>query len=283
VPRDVGTRQWPILEESVKGLLLFTMSASAVNETTTRRGLAGLIQAVRRRYFVYLYHPITVKMMVAVIALGLLLVIVSSEDGRAALDGIHQALRDRLVWSAILIFLLFIMATLSPSFPEFMIIVMSGFVFGVLVGSIFSIVCIALAASANFSIARRSQRRIIEHIFDLHSVRELRWTATRISPAMVFLTWFLPSINFDLISYAAGMSKMKYQNFVMITVIGTSLSSVALAFLGDQLRSGNASTVVVVLLAYTIIGIVLYAKEVPPWFSGFADDPSSLVDDEVRV
>jgi len=214
-------------------------------------------------------------MLVAIVCLGLLMVLVSSTGGRTALDGIHQALRDRFVWSALLLALLFVVATLSPSFPEFMIIVMSGFVFGVVFGSIFAITCVSMAATANFSIARRSQRRIIEYIFDEHSVRELRWTASRISPAMVFFTWFLPSINFDLISYAAGMSRMKFRTFITLTVFGTLLSSIALAFLGDRLRSGEASTVVVLLFVYTIIGIGLYAKEVPPWFSGFdSDDPT---------
>jgi len=85
----------------------------------------------------------------------------------------------------------------------------------------------------------------------------------------------LPSINFDLISYAAGMSRMKFRTFITLTVFGTLLSSIALAFLGDRLRSGEASTVVVLLFVYTIIGIGLYAKEVPPWFSGFdSDDPT---------
>lgn len=234
--------------------------------------LSTAIRAVRRRYFVYIYHPITIKMLVAIASLGLLLVIVSSASGQAALDGIHQALRDQLLASVLLLAFLFVVATLSPSFPEFMIIVMSGFVFGTTLGGAFSIVCVTLAASANFSIARRSRRRIIEYIFDQHSVRELRWTASRITPVMVFLTWFLPSINFDLISYAAGMSRMRFRTFAFLTVMGTLFSSLLLAFLGDQLRSSHASTVVALLIIYTVTGIALYAKDVPPWFSEFGAD-----------
>ena len=88
---------------------------------------------------------------------------------------------------------------------------------------------------------------------------------------MVFLTWLLPSINFDLISYAAGMSRMRYRVFLALTVTGTVMSSVILAFLGDSLHSGPAFTVVVILMVYTVVGIALYAKELPPWFEGRVD------------
>ena len=98
---------------------------------------------------------------------------------------------------------------------------------------------------------------------------------------MVFLTWLLPSINFDLISYAAGRSKMKYHRFLALATTGTALSSVILAFLGDSLRSGEAVTVVATLMVYTIVGVGLYAKELPPWFSGRvpAEDSALLVND----
>jgi uncharacterized membrane protein YdjX (TVP38/TMEM64 family) len=41
---------------------------------------------------------------------------------------------------------------------------------------------------------------------------------------MVFLTWLLPSINLDRISYAAGLSPMPYPVFVGLTVSGSLLS-----------------------------------------------------------
>jgi uncharacterized membrane protein YdjX (TVP38/TMEM64 family) len=107
---------------------------------------------------------------------------------------------------------------------------------------------------------------VIHFIFDVHSAREVRWTATRISPLMVFLIWLLPSINFDLVSYAGGLSKMPYRTFVLLTMVGTSLSSVVLSFLGSSLRSGSAVQGVATLFAYTLIGVTLYVRELPPWF-----------------
>ena len=65
---------------------------------------------------------------------------------------------------------------------------------------------------------------------------------------------------------------MKYQTFLALTTSGTALSSVILAFLGDSLRSGGAVTVVATLMIYTTVGIGLYSKELPPWFSRPAED-----------
>jgi uncharacterized membrane protein YdjX (TVP38/TMEM64 family) len=222
--------------------------------------------AIRRRYIIY--HPIVTKLLVAMAALGLLMLIASNDAGKQALSGIHVALTDHLAWAGVLLAILFLISTLSPFFPEFMLSVAAGFIFGVAFGSAFAVAAITVAASANFTIARRDGRRVIELIFDLHSAREIDWTVTRITPAMVFLTWLLPSINFDLISYAAGMSHMRYQVFLALTVTGTVMSSVILSFLGDSLHSGPAVTVVAILMVYTLVGIGLYAKELPPWFEG---------------
>lgn len=220
-----------------------------------------------QRYFVLVYHPIVTKLSVSFATLGLLIVLASDPQGRLALTGIHAALSAHLVITVILLALLFGISTLSPFFPEFLVTVAAGFILGLFPGSIFAIAAITLAASGNFFIARWQGRRLIQLIFDLHSVREIRWTAARITPMMVFLTWLLPSINFDLISYAGGLSAMRYRVFLCLTVAGNLLSGAVLAFLGQALRSDQATIVAATLLLYTLIGTILYVKELPPWFN----------------
>ncbi|MGI8554010.1 MAG: TVP38/TMEM64 family protein [Dehalococcoidia bacterium] len=220
------------------------------------------------RYLVYIYHLIVTKLLVSFAFFGLLLIIVSQHEGQTALNSMQTALSLHLVLSACILAGLFAVSTLSPFFPEFLVTVGTGFIFGTVSGSLFSVAAITLAASANFSIARHYGRRIIQLQFDLHSLQEIRWTAARITPLMVFFTWLLPSINFDLISYPGGLSAMRYRTFLLLTVIGNVLSSVLLAFLGEALRSTAATVVVVTLLIYTLVGAGLYLKELPPWLRG---------------
>lgn len=230
-----------------------------------------------RSYLVYVYHPIVTKLVVSFLALGLLLLIVSRPEGQAALLGMQAALHYRFLPSLLLLAALFAVSTLSPFFPEFLVTVAAGFIFGVVPGGLFAIVAITLAASGNFFIARRFGRRVIHRLFDLHSLREIRWTATRISRLMVFLTWLLPSINFDLISYASGLSRMPYPTFLTLTISGNILSSLLLAFLGEALRTSGSLVVVVTLILYTAIGTLLYLRELPER-PGAADPPERLRD-----
>lgn len=225
----------------------------------SRRGLA--------RHLVYIYHPVVAKLLTSLTSLGLLLVIVSQTQGRLALVGIHNTLSATLVPSVLLLAILFALSTLLPFFPEYLVTVMAGFVFGTLDGGIFSITAITLAASGNFQIARRYGQRVIHLIFDLHSRREIVWTAGRIGGRMVFLTWLLPSINFDLISYAGGLSAMPYGLFLALTIAGNLLSGLLLAFLGSGLHTNSAVAAILILLGYTLIGAVLYMKELPPRFA----------------
>jgi uncharacterized membrane protein YdjX (TVP38/TMEM64 family) len=215
------------------------------------------------RSLLYVYHPIVTKLAITFVFLGLLLITVLQPSGRLALNGVHQALDAFLLPTLFLLAVLFALSTLSPFFPEFLVTVAAGFLLGTVAGGLFAVLLITLCASGNFWIARRWGRSVIHLIFDTHSRAEIRWTATRISPLMVFLTWFLPSINFDLISYAGGLSAMSYRAFLALTVVGNLLSSILLAFLGSRLRSDASVVVVGTLILYTAIGMVLYARELP--------------------
>jgi uncharacterized membrane protein YdjX (TVP38/TMEM64 family) len=212
----------------------------------------------------YIYHPIVIKLLITFADLGLLLIVVSHAAGRDALAGIHTSLVSAAWLSAALLAVLFALSTLSPFFPEFLVTVGSGFLLGTLAGSAFAVVTITVCASGNFFIARRYGQGIINRLFDSHSRAEIRWTAARVTPAMIFLTWALPSINFDLISYAGGLSRMTYRDFLVLTALGNLVSSVLLAFLGESLRTDRSLVAVVILLVYTLIGTVLYLKELPP-------------------
>jgi len=218
------------------------------------------------RTLLYVYHPIVTKLLITLVVLGLLLLVVIQPGGRVALLDLQRALDDLLWPSIVLLALLFALSTLSVFFPEFLVTVAAGFLLGAVSGSLFSMIVITACASGNFWIARRHGNRVIHLLFDSHSRTEIRWTATRITRQMVFLTWVLPSINFDLISYAGGLSTMRYRTFLVISIIGNALSSLLLAYLGAALRSDAPIAAVATLLIYTLVGTVLYVKELPPRF-----------------
>jgi uncharacterized membrane protein YdjX (TVP38/TMEM64 family) len=229
---------------------------------------AGARRRALGRSLLYIYHPIVTKLLIAFVFLGLLLVVALNPTGRTALNDIHQALTAAFIPSLVLLAVLFALSTLSVFFPEFLVTVAAGFLLGAVPGSLFSVVVITACASGNFWIARRHGNHVIHLLFDLHSRAEIRWTATRITPLMVFLTWLLPSINFDLISYAGGLSAMRYRTFLGISIAGNLLSSLLLAFLGASLRSDASIASVATLFIYTLVGTILYAKELPPRLLG---------------
>jgi uncharacterized membrane protein YdjX (TVP38/TMEM64 family) len=233
----------------------------------------GKRTAALGRSLLYIYHPVVTKLLITFVMLGLLLLIVLQPIGRVGLINVSTAL-EALLWpSIILLTLLFALSTLSVFFPEFLVTVAAGFLLGTLTGSLFSVITLTACASGNFWISRRHENRVIHLLFDSHSRAEIRWTATRISRVMVFFTWVLPSINFDLISYAAGLSTMRYRTFLLISIAGNAISSLMLAFLGSALRSNAAILAVATLFGYTLVGTVLYLKELPPRFL-----PASLED-----
>jgi len=52
----------------------------------------------------------------------------------------------------------------------------------------------------------------------------------------------LPFVSFDVMSYAAGLSRIHPWRFILATLAGILPASFALAYLGDEAMSGNFSS-----------------------------------------
>lgn len=83
----------------------------------------------------------------------------------------------------------------------------------------------------------------------------------------VFVLRLIPLVSFDLLSYAAGISKVRFRSFLLATVLGMIPGTLAYSFLGASLASGSVTTVFIVALVFvSLIGVTYYfRKPVQKW------------------
>ena len=77
---------------------------------------------------------------------------------------------------------------------------------------------------------------------------------------LVFGSRLLPFLSFDMISYAAGLSKIHFWRFALATLAGIVPASFLLAHLGNQAMNGDARTATwtaVALGAFTGLSVVV--------------------------
>lgn len=134
-----------------------------------------------------------------------------------------------------------IMFTLVPLtlFPDAILAIASGAVFGVFWGSIYTLIGAIFGSTLSFYIAR-----LIGRDFVLKLVRHRAdWFEDGVEKQgflIILLLRLVPLIPFDIISYGAGLSKIRYADFLFATFIGIIPGVVIYANLGDQVLNVNS-------------------------------------------
>jgi uncharacterized membrane protein YdjX (TVP38/TMEM64 family) len=94
-----------------------------------------------------------------------------------------------------------------------------------------------LGASGNFALARHLGRSRLQAWLGPDRYTRVDALASRAGWLAVFLTRLLPGFNFDLVSYAAGVTPMSLGAFLTATLGGMFVPVVVLVTAGTQLNA----------------------------------------------
>jgi len=178
-------------------------------------------------------------------------------------SGDASALRDYIlsygVWAPVVSTALMVLQALAAFVPSFLLGIANGLAFGAFWGGLLSIASAVLAAAISFGIARVVGRVPVEALVGKRS-RSLGtadgWFA-RYGAYAVLAARLIPVISFDAISYAAGLTRMKFWRFLLATTIGMTPASFAYAYLGEQ-APGNVNLLLAVF-GVVVTGVVVLA------------------------
>jgi uncharacterized membrane protein YdjX (TVP38/TMEM64 family) len=74
----------------------------------------------------------------------------------------------------------------------------------------------------------------------------------------VLLFRFIPVFNFDLISYLAGISKVRLSSFFFGTLIGIIPGTFAYNFLGSSMISSNPMIIITAVIVFVVLTFVRF-------------------------
>ena len=176
-------------------------------------------------------------------------------------SGDASALRDYIlsygVWAPVVSTALMVLQALAAFVPSFLLGIANGLAFGAFWGGLLSIASAALAAAISFGIARAVGRVPVEALVGKRSLGTAdRWFA-RYGAYAVLAARLIPVISFDAISYAAGLTRMKFWRFLLATTIGMTPASFAYAYLGEQ-APGTVNLLLAVFGVF-VTGVVVLA------------------------
>ena len=137
--------------------------------------------------------------------------------------------------------------------PSIALFVGGGLAFGPILGPSYASVGAALGGTVGFWISRKMGHEYV--IKKLQLGADLIDT-TRFSFSVVFLLSLLPIMPVTVINYGAGLSTMKFKNYIVAHILGITPRAFAYGFFGSTLLEIGSAKFRIALLTLMIIGLV---------------------------
>jgi uncharacterized membrane protein YdjX (TVP38/TMEM64 family) len=184
--------------------------------------------------------------------------------GRGDIAGLRDYIVSFGLWAPVASCFLMVLQALAAPVPSFLITFANGLAFGVFWGWTLSVFGHVLAASVCFGISRALGRVPVEVFVGKTGLESAdRWFA-RWGVYAVFAGRLLPGVAFDAISFAAGLTNMRFRSFIAATALGIIPQTFLYSYLGRQAPEYVALFLVtsgIFLLAVIVVAVVRYRRK----------------------
>lgn len=171
-----------------------------------------------------------------------------------------SAIRDYIlsfgIWAPIISYLLMLFQSLIAPLPSFVITFVNAGLFGWWKGALLSWVGTVSGAAMCFWIAKFFGREVVARLTTKTALRSVDKFFDRYGKYAVLIARLLPFVSFDVVSYAAGLTSMRFWPFFWATCIGQIPITLVYSYVGDML-TGSAKAVVIGALVFISLSILI--------------------------
>ncbi len=157
----------------------------------------------------------------------------------------------------IIVVLLIILQGVFSIIPLPLFIIFSGLLFGFWIGSLYSLIGSVLGASVTFWFARRYKKRLKRWISEDEAEYFRKIVKAKKENIALLGRIILPLPN-NILSFAAGLTKVKFRKYFLMTLLGFIPFVLLFSYLGSKLVYGiNAWPITISLFIILCITIIL--------------------------
>lgn len=193
---------------------------------------------------------------VLLLGAGMGTLLTSALAGAVSVDDARGWIRDLGPWGPLLLVVVVAAAMLFSPIPNIPFFVAAGLAWGTPLGTLYSVLGQVLGATCAFWVSRKLGRKHLPRLVGAGAAQHIDRVSAHLGPQVVFWARMLPVISFDLASYAAGLTAMRYVPFVVAAGLGAIIPTAAVAHFGQAL-GGSLRGILVSL------GIVALATIIP--------------------
>lgn len=143
---------------------------------------------------------------------------------------------DRGIWAPIVFMLVMALSVLFAPIPNVPIFIAAGLIWGPVLGTLYSQVGLTVGSVMAFYAARIVGRRHLPRLIGSRATQQVDHLAELMGGRIVFVARLIPIVNFDVISYAAGLTAIRFWPFFVATFFGTLIPTALAVIAGDALQ-----------------------------------------------
>ena len=223
-------------------------------------GLAPRICAVDTTLVRRTQFGIVLGLGTAVVAAYLFNAEVHAETGRALAvlaTGDGHAVGDYLlgfgIWAPIASLFLMVLQAVAAPIPAIFVAFANGLAFGVIGGGVLTTAGQTLAAALCFALSRALGRGPVEALAGRFGLEAADAWFSRWGARGVLLLRLVPGVSFDVISYGAGLTSIRFGPFLVATAVGVAPQAFLYAYL---IREAPQSAWVFYAVSWLVIGVI---------------------------
>lgn len=145
--------------------------------------------------------------------------------------------------------------------PGQVIQIAGGYFYGFPIALLLSLLGIAVGSSIAFVIARKLGQRPMALIFgEQRFVKYKEMLDTKKAHIIIFLLYLIPGLPKDMVAYAAGVSRMNFTMFLVLSMAGRFPSMAASLLMGEMLESRSYVGAVILAVVVAVVCVACFIK-----------------------
>lgn len=173
------------------------------------------------------------------------------------LESVKEYILSFGVWAPIMSFALMLLQSIAAPLPAFLITFANAAIFGWVYGAILSWSSAMAGAALCFFIAKYLGRNIVYKLTNKYALDSIDHFFEKYGKHTILIARLLPFMSFDLVSYGAGLTSMKFVPFFIATGVGQLPATIIYSYVGGML-TGSAKVVMTGLLILFALSIFIY-------------------------
>ena len=164
------------------------------------------------------------------------------------------------VWGPVVYIAVFALSMLFAPLPTAPMPLIAAAVFGPVLGFVYTITATAIGSTVCFWIARRLGRPTLRRLTAQRALDKIDELGERLGIRLLIVLRLFPVAGVDYVSYAAGLTQMRFASYIVISILASSPILILAAVLGDAVLERNRE-----ILIGAGIAIVLFFAAPVAW------------------